>query len=138
VDGRTRLTDSLELADYLDEEKAAAWVGFTGATGKGWEMHSIRNWKFSSSKPFRRADVNLDGRTDISDAVSTLDYLFLGRVISCRDACDINDDNAVDISDPIGLLNYQFLGGIAPLEPFSECGIDPTCDELGCAQSSCS
>ena len=83
---------------------------------------------------FLRGDCNEDRAVDISDAISTLGVLFLGDgEITCQDACDSNDDSAVDISDAITTLGVLFLGnGIIPLPGMSECGVDPTDDELTC------
>ena len=85
---------------------------------------------------FLRGDANGDGRVDISDAVYTLNVLFVdsSQKILCDDAADSNDDGLVNISDPITTLNYLFSGtgdiGLpGPLTP----GPDPTADELGCA-----
>ena len=66
--------------------------------------------------------------------MSTLGTLFLGQgEITCQDACDSNDDGAVDISDAINTLGVLFLGnGIFPLPGMTDCGFDPTDDELGC------
>ena len=49
------------------------------------------------------------------------------------DATDANDDGAVDIADAIAVLGHLFAGVGDPPEPFGECGIDPTIDELGCS-----
>lgn len=83
---------------------------------------------------FRRGDCNDDGRVDISDAVATLGFLFLGGgVRGCDDACDSNDDGEVNISDPIALLSVLFLGqGAIPPPGMDACGLDPTEDSLGC------
>lgn len=82
---------------------------------------------------FLRGDSNHDGKTDISDAIATLQALFSGGVvIACLSAADVNDSGRVDISDPTALLNYLFQGGSPPPPPFDSCGPDPTPDALGC------
>ena len=82
---------------------------------------------------FRRSDTNADGATDLSDAVFTLSFLFLGGASPpCLDAADTNDDGAVNLSDGIATLNHLFLDGPAPAPPYEACGADPTADELGC------
>lgn len=85
---------------------------------------------------FRRGDCNGDGAVDLSDAISTLSSLFLGSGDTpCEDACDANDDGRTDISDPIATLGMLFLGEAAlPPPGVSDCGVDPTADEAGCAQ----
>lgn len=82
---------------------------------------------------FSRGDSNADGRTDLSDAVTTLGNLFLGGAMNdCSDAADVNDDGKIDISDPVRLLGHLFLGSERPPDPFEACGEDPTEDELVC------
>jgi ELWxxDGT repeat protein len=82
---------------------------------------------------FRRGDTNADGTLDMSDAVATLAYLFLGTAApSCLDAADANDSGAVDLSDAVFTLGYLFLGTAAPPAPFGVCGVDPTTDNLDC------
>jgi hypothetical protein len=85
--------------------------------------------------PFRRGDQDSSGRVDISDAISILNFLFLGsRAPACLDAADADDSGKLDITDPIRILNFLFLGGSAPPAPGPrDCGPDPTPDELGCA-----
>ncbi len=81
---------------------------------------------------FIRGDANCDGRSDISDSVWTLNYLFGGGSRPCcGDSADVNDDGKVDISDPIRELNYLFQGGPAPPSPGPDlpCGVDPTNDD---------
>ena len=75
---------------------------------------------------------------DISDAVSTLEYLFLADPAGpCLSAADANDDASVDVSDPIAILLFLFGGGPALPAPGAECGTDPTADSLGCGTTSC-
>ena len=83
---------------------------------------------------FGRGDSNADNAFDIADAIFTLSYLFAeDSPPTCLDAADANDDGAIDIADAIAILGHLF-GGAAPLpEPFGECGIDPTADDLTCA-----
>jgi hypothetical protein len=82
---------------------------------------------------FLRGDANRDGKVDLSDAVFTLGYLFLGeRSRACLDAMDANDDGQVDLSDPIATLAYLFLAGPTLPSPSGSPGKDPTPDALGC------
>ena len=81
---------------------------------------------------FVRGDVNADGETDISDAVATLLFLFLGSAtVPCEKAADADDGGEIDISDAILILGYLFLGEGAPAAPVS-CGEDSTPDDLTC------
>ncbi len=84
---------------------------------------------------FRRGDTNADSTIDIADAIFTLSYLFAdGLPPSCLDAADANDDGAVDISDGVFMLQNLFANGPAIPPPYPECGVDPTEDELDCAE----
>jgi hypothetical protein len=72
---------------------------------------------------FLRADCNDDGVVDISDAVFTLGWLFLGEPEpGCVAVANTNGDDSADISDAVYLLTHLFLGGPAPAVPFAECG----------------
>ena len=109
--------------------------------GAAWHTHDVYPVQLkvtvttATTEPasFRRGDSNCDGRTEISDAVWTLNYLFGGQSPPCcGDAADVNDDGNVNITDPIGLLDHLFQGGTAPPAPGPEsCGVDPTSDGNG-------
>ena len=77
----------------------------------------------------------MDGVVDLTDAIHTLELLFLGRSLEeCPDAEDAYDDGQVGITDPIRLLCSLFLGE-GPLPPPTACGLDPTDDRhLPCLQ----
>jgi hypothetical protein len=82
---------------------------------------------------FIRGDSNGDSTVDLSDAVFSLAYLFLGGTPpGCIDAADADDDGAVDIVDPVFTLAFLFLDGLRPPEPFEFPGPDPTGDDLPC------
>ena len=83
---------------------------------------------------FIRGDANQDGKVDVSDAVFTLGYLFLGTEDPfCMDAMDSNDDGKVDLSDAVTILGFKFLGNpTAILPPYPDAGTDPTGDSLDC------
>ena len=82
---------------------------------------------------FVRGDANQDGTIDISDAVVSLGYLFLGDAVDCLDAVDYDDDGRLDLGDPIGTLYYLFREGASAAFPAGRCGVDLTADELGCS-----
>ncbi|MEM7163912.1 MAG: hypothetical protein AAF581_00525 [Planctomycetota bacterium] len=87
---------------------------------------------------FVRSDANIDGGTDIADAVFVLAYLFnSGIAPSCFDAADCNDDSNIDISDAVYIVTFLFGGGANPFQPFPNCGVDPTMDAFDCAMYSC-
>ncbi|MBI4603120.1 MAG: hypothetical protein HY721_14270 [Planctomycetes bacterium] len=81
---------------------------------------------------FRRGDANSDRRVNISDAIATFGYLFLGSAEPlCLDAADADDTGRVDITDGIYVLNFLFLGGRPIPAPGPEaCGLDPRADGL--------
>ncbi|MBI4584055.1 MAG: hypothetical protein HY717_08535 [Planctomycetes bacterium] len=82
---------------------------------------------------FIRGDSNSDLAVDQSDAVYTLEYLFLGGPPpGCLDGADANDDGDVDVSDPIRTLEVLFLGRGEIPPPKGGAGEDPTPDVLGC------
>jgi hypothetical protein len=90
----------------------------------------------TSGALLRRSDTNCDGKADVSDAVNTLNVLFLGTGdICCDDAADTNDDSKIDITDSILTLGFLFLGGVPPRAPFPACGPDDTEDALQCVAS---
>ena len=78
-------------------------------------------------REFTRGDADASNEVNITDAIFTLNYLFLGgeRPV-CLDAGDFNDVGSVDISSAIGLLQFLFQGGASPGPPFPENGLDPT------------
>lgn len=85
---------------------------------------------------FIRGDSNLDQKVDLSDAIHTLTYLFLGEddlaPSYCLDAHDYDDSGEVDISDAIANLFHLFLDGSPPPMPYPAPGRDPTYDLLYC------
>jgi uncharacterized protein (DUF1800 family) len=93
--------------------------------------------RFFRRAQFVRGDSNVDGRTDISDVVSTLNTLFNGSPpSSCTDAADANADRRIDLSDAVATLNFLFLGGTTlPAPGPFECGGDPLASAMGCDSS---
>lgn len=93
----------------------------------------------ATSPEFIRGECNLDGVTDIADVVFMLNNFFpppgSGPGFECADACDANDDGAINIADAVTLLTTLFPTGMpVPLPaPYGQCGVDPTMDNLDCA-----
>lgn len=82
---------------------------------------------------FIRGDGTSDGLLDVSDAIFTLNFLFLaGGLPECFDALDADDTGDLNVTDSIWTLNFLFLGGPPPPPPFPEAGVDPTQDSLDC------
>lgn len=83
---------------------------------------------------FMRGDVNVDGKIDLADAISILQFSFSEGLLACVNSADTNDDGKINLADPITLLTYQFSNGDDFPPPFEACGEDPTPDtpDLGC------
>ncbi len=82
---------------------------------------------------FLRGDSNGDGSIDVSDAIATLFYLFLGHAtVPCLDAADADDDGALTVTDAVRTLDSLFRGGRPLPEPSDPPGADPTPDALDC------
>ena len=72
---------------------------------------------------FLRGDVNDDGASNVSDAISGLEWLFRGGPEpGCSAAANVDGSGGIDITDAIYLLTHQFLGGPPPAAPYPECG----------------
>jgi hypothetical protein len=86
---------------------------------------------------FVRGDSNSDRAVNLSDAFSTLNYLFLGASAPlCLDAADANDDGILNITDPVRTLEFLFLGGSGLPPPKGSPGVDPTPDDpFNCSRS---
>jgi hypothetical protein len=88
---------------------------------------------------FLRGDVNADRLINIADAVSLLNYLFLGGVIEsfCPAAADLQaTGEPPGLDDAVSILNYLFLGGRTPRPPFPACG-PAAADDAFCLRSGC-
>jgi hypothetical protein len=85
---------------------------------------------------FIRSDANDDGKTDLSDAVTILSFLFAGGgAPACAAAFDADANDRLDITDGICVLNFLFLGGASPPAPFPGCGPAPAASVLECLDS---
>ena len=134
-DAVVALVDASSDGDVIDAGESYRWLvddGSTFATPSGIVLLPL-----SEEPPplpeFLRGDSTGDGKLDISDPVTTLGYLFLGKTASpCIDTLDADDSGVVNISDPIYALNYLFAGGAAPPAPFPQPGPDLTADTLNC------
>jgi len=87
-----------------------------------------------NTAPFIRGDADGNTLHDVSDAIYTFNYLFLGGGESCLASMDSNDDERLDISAGIFTLTFLFLGGAPYSPPYPFQGLDPTkgADPLPC------
>ena len=84
---------------------------------------------------FVRGDADASGEVNLSDPVSTLNYLFLGSdAPPCLKAADADDEGTINVTDPVHTLHFLFRGGAPPPSPYPDCGEDPTADELDCGR----
>jgi PKD repeat protein len=87
--------------------------------------------RFPLPRLFIRGDVDSNRVVDITDAITLLNFQFLGGTPPrCIDSGDILDQGSLTITSAITLLNFLFLGGAPPSVPFPSLGLDPTPDEL--------
>ncbi len=85
----------------------------------------------SPERLFLRGDVDGSQRVDITDAISLLNFLFLGGAgPACQDAADPQDVGRIDLSGAVFLLNFLFQSGGLPAVPYPSEGLDPTPDDL--------
>jgi len=115
-------------------EKETSWtpekVLVRGGEAYTWKVFATDgNWvgpiaSAGFSQLFVRGNANGDRAVDLSDAVSVLEFLFLGGpAAEPLEAADVDSSGGVDVSDPIYLLNFLFLGGAKPERPFPEPGL---------------
>lgn len=79
---------------------------------------------------FLRGDANQDSVLDLSDAITSLGYQFLGEATPrCLDALDRDDNGQIEITDAIYLLAFLYQGGDLLPAPYPEMGPDPTADD---------
>ena len=128
---------------HRDGLKGSGQPVFNQVTRRGSTYPVILNEKHvllsSQAAPFRRGDSNADGHIDISDAIYTLSWLFLGGAAPpCLDAADFDDSGDIDISDGHGINVFLFLGSSVPPAPGPfVCGSDSTEDSLTCVSGAC-
>jgi len=87
---------------------------------------------------FRRGDSDGNGKIEINDPVTVLNFLFQGGAgkLSCADAADADDNGSIQLTDAVNVLRYLFADGAPPAFPGPRpCGQDPTPDaQLHCTE----
>ncbi|MBI4586587.1 MAG: DUF3160 domain-containing protein [Planctomycetes bacterium] len=129
---------SPEDAAFLDDF-GAVLRSVKGMTLAEFERDHVpgRSYRVAANeKAFLRGDGNLDGRVDLSDAICTLFFLFVGTGPcarpSCESALDADDTGTIDLTDALLTLQFLFLGDASIPEPYPLPGLDPTPDGLRC------
>lgn len=85
--------------------------------------------------PFVRGDVSGNGGLELTDAVATFNFLFLGGPAPrCLAAADSSGQGQVNLTSGVFTLNFLFLGGPAPPAPYPACARSETARDLalGC------
>jgi hypothetical protein len=68
-----------------------------------------------------RGDTNGDGKLDISDGITLLQFLFSGQEAACVEAGNVNDDRDTNLTDAIVIFEYLFRGGPPPVSGSVNC-----------------
>ena len=94
-------------------------VGWTEYSDEGVRSYLLETFEtLGLRSPFRRGDADGNLSVELTDAVHTLTFLFLGGAKPpCEDAADSNDDGALDLSDAVFTLGFLFLGSEPPPFP---------------------
>ncbi len=72
---------------------------------------------------FIRADFSADGLVDLTDAIATLQFLFIrGSPPECMRAADTTGDDRLNVTDAIATIIYFFGGAPRPPAPYPGCG----------------
>lgn len=119
-------------------------VSVTGISVHGPDLVAVGTQRFAElmklkafedlPAPFLRGDSDANGDVNLTDAITTLNYLFLGGPVPpCEDGADADDSGGLDLTDAIATLMFLFLGGDPLPPPFPDPGADPSPDSLTCA-----
>lgn len=134
-------TAASEYGPSVSSDGSTIYFSSDRGDGRGgrdiWQA-PILAWPTEAATIFVRGECNGDGSVDISDAVCSLEWLFLGgEAPGCVAATNVNGDATLDISDPVSLLGFLFLGGPGPVAPFPDCGDGHlgADEQLGCEAS---
>ncbi len=89
---------------------------------------------------FMRGDANADSTMTMGDAIYILKHLYVpgSPPPPCMKSADSDDDGSIAMSDAVYALRYLYVpGSPQPPEPFPDCGVDRTVDELDCVSHPC-
>jgi hypothetical protein len=123
---------SLELTDvspFRDNDLGANWQASASIGGSPGVIAGITPGVIY----FRRGDANADGSVDVSDALTTLLYLFAaGRTPPCLQSADADGTDEINLTDAVYLLQFLFLSGEVIPAPFPACGPASESGPLSC------
>ncbi len=86
---------------------------------------------------YNLGDTNADGRLDIADPITILQYLFLGGTVECLAAADVDNTRSIDLADVQVILNHLFLGLSMMARPPEECVAITADDRFDCESPTC-
>ncbi len=131
----------VEVAGALLDQDEEMAVGLSNLPGRPGPHVVVRSWINCAGRvEFIRGDADADGKTDISDAVRVLSFLFFDSTsLPCPPSGDVDDNGVLEITDPVRLLTFLFADGEPlPLPGPAACAEDPTPDwSAACSYNSC-
>ncbi len=141
------LDDAVYAWTYASEDSGSVyWTGYASGFDR-WSDTVVTSQEAASNEViieifemFKRADADGDMDIQMSDAIYTLQYLYVPGAPepTCMDAVDADDNGDVTMSDALFTLRYLYVpGSPAPSPPFPDCGTDPTADPIRCAHHRC-
>ena len=99
----------------------------------GVSSYSLELYTEPEGPILQRGDTDGDGRLSITDAITTLRYLFSnGEEPGCLKTADADDDGLLSVTDAVRVLGFLFRGDDPLPAPFGDCGLDPSDDKLSC------
>ncbi len=101
--------------DFSSQDKVTiAWSDFRNFIPYHYDVYA-KVLDFNDIGFYMSGDFNLDGKADLADLISLVNYVFKGGVIPVPlYVADVTGDCKVNIADIIYLVNYIFRGGEAP------------------------
>jgi YVTN family beta-propeller protein len=100
-------------ADNITEMDSSGLILNTYNVGDGPQIGDIR----ITGPDYICGDVNDDSAVNVSDAVSVINYVFIGgEAPNPMESGDVNCDLSVNVSDAVWIINYVFIGGKGPCD----------------------
>jgi hypothetical protein len=73
------MTVSVNLASVINLDNGRAWVGFTAATGAGWQTHDLISWIFDSPEEAMQNETQVSPRTQIAGVIPQSTPVYSGQ-----------------------------------------------------------